>query len=188
MARRAIELDPLSPLTAYLAASVFTFTQERVAAHHAAESALKLDPSFPMGHLAAGWSHHLNARLDSAIEAYRRCADMTERSPFALGYLGRALAEDNRENEARVVLEEMAHQNADTWHAAQIHWQLGEHDRAFNLLDRSCKERNPLFFILARSPGLEILTRDERWIQLLQAADLSEIASGFDAQMPPNTR
>ena len=41
--------------------------------------------------------------------------------------------------------------------------------------------------ILARSPGLEGLTRDRRWLQLLRAADLGRIADAFDSLMLPDT-
>jgi len=181
-AKRACQLEPLSPLTAFTAAAVFVFARSFEAADHAAKHAIELDPSFPTGYLAAGWVQQHNRRYEEAIAAFRRCAELTSRCPLALGPLGCALIEVGCLDEAQAILNELEARGADAWHVGQLYWKLGQEDHAFDLFDRAVRERNALFFILARAPGLERLIRDPRWCALLRRGGLEQVASVFEAQ------
>jgi tetratricopeptide (TPR) repeat protein len=148
----------------------------------AANCAIELDPSFPTAYLAAGWVYQHDGRHDQAITAIGRCAELTDRCPFAMAALGCALAEVGRTGEARAVLVELEARGADAWHLGQLYWKLGQEEHAFDLFERAVRERNPGFFVLARAPALERLIRDPRWSALLRRAGLGRVASVFEAQ------
>jgi len=181
-AKRACQLEPLSPLTAFIAAAVFVLSRSFDDANYAARHAVELDPSFPSGHAAVGWVEHHNGRYEEAIAAFRRCAELTGRSPLALVPLGSALIEVGCVDETRAILDELEARGADAWHLGQLYWKLGQEEQAFSLFDRAARERNALFFILARIPGLERLIRDTRWYALLRRAGLEQVATVFEAQ------
>ena len=180
--KRARELEPFSPLTAFIAAAVLVFSRSFEDADYMARQAVELDPSFPSGYAAVGWVKQHNRRYEEAITAFRRCAELTSRSPLALVFLGSALADAGRLDETRAILDEMETRGADSWHLGQLYWKLGQEDQAFSLFDRAARERNALFFILARVPGLEAMTRDARWYGVLRRAGLEQVASVYEAQ------
>jgi tetratricopeptide (TPR) repeat protein len=181
-AARARRLEPLSPVTAFIAAGIFAWSRAFDHASEAAKCAIELDPSFPAGYLAAGWVHEHNRRYDDAIAAFRRFAELTGRCPLALVPLGCALAEAGRPEDARAVLTELEAQGADAWHLGQLYWTLGEEERGFDLFERARRERNPSFFVLARVPALERMIRDRRWSALLRNGGLGQVAGAFEAQ------
>jgi eukaryotic-like serine/threonine-protein kinase len=181
-AKRARQLEPLSPVIAFVASTVLLMSGAVEDADDAARHAIELDPSFPSGHYAVGWVQHHSGRYEQAIAAYRRFGELTVRSPFALVALGGVLAQCGRADEARTILDELETRGADAWHLGQLCWKLGHEDQAFSLFDRAARERNALFFILARAPGLEGMTRDPRWFSVLRRAGLEQVASVFEVQ------
>jgi serine/threonine protein kinase/tetratricopeptide (TPR) repeat protein len=181
-ANRARQVEPLSPLTAFIAAGVLVWSRSFVDAAAAAARAIELDPSFSPGYLAVGWVHHHNGRYDEAIAAFRRFAELSSRCPFALAPLGCALADIGCVDEARSILNELEARGADAWYLGQLYWKLGQEDQAFSLFDRAVREHNAGFYIIARVPGLERMIRDPRWFALLQKAGLRQVASVFEVQ------
>jgi len=181
-ARRAREIEPLSPLIAFLAATVFVLSRSFPEADDAAKRAIELDPTFPTGYLAAGWVHHHYQRYDDAVAAFRRGAELTNRCPLVLAPLGCGLVDAGRLDEAQAILHELEARPADAWHLAQLQWKLGNEDYAFGLLDRAVQERNTAIFTLARSPGLESLVRHPRWVALLHRHGQKVVAAVFEAQ------
>jgi serine/threonine-protein kinase len=179
-ARRARQLEPLSPLTAFIAAGVFVWSGSFQAAEDAATRAIELDPSFPTGHLALGWVHQHHGRHEAAIASFRRFAELSRRCPFALAHLGCALAETGSVDEARAILTELESRGADACHLGQLHWTLGQDDYAFRLFDRAVRERNAAFFTLVRVPSLKAMTRDPRWPAVLRKGGLEQIARAFE--------
>jgi len=179
-ARRARQLEPLSPLTAFIAAGVLVWSHSFQAAEDAATRAIELDPSFPTGHLALGWVQQHHGRHEDGIASFRRFAELSRRCPLALVPLGCALAEVGRVAEARDILAELESRGADACHLGQLCWKLGQEDHAFRLFDRAVRERNAAFFTLVRTPGMESMTRDPRWLAALRTGGLEQVARAFE--------
>ena len=54
--------------------------------------AARMDPSFAMAQFNIGNCHEILGRLDDAISCYRKAVELSQRMPFALSFLGAALA------------------------------------------------------------------------------------------------
>ena len=176
----ALQLEPLSPVTTFIAAGVLIWARSFSAAASTAQRAVDLDPSFPTSHMAVGWVHQHARNYERAIESFQRCAELTSRCPFALANLGTAHADAGHLAEASAILGELESLGADAWYLSQLRWKLGDENAAFRLVDRAIQDRNASFFILARAPGLEAMIQDPRWLGALRRAGLNELARGFE--------
>ncbi len=107
--------------------------------------------------------------------AIAQCASVAERfgrdNPVPLAGLGFTYARGGRRLEARRVVDELEELTATVYVApslpAMIHAALGEHDRAFELLDRAFEERDTFLMKLAYAPFFEPLRSDPRFDALV---------------------
>jgi tetratricopeptide (TPR) repeat protein len=180
-AQQAHRLEPLSPVTNYIAAVIHVLTGSFREAEVYARRALELDPSFPMGHLSLGWIHQHFGRHDDAISTLRRFVQLSDRTSWSLGSLGQALLDAGRLEEAEAILRELETDPDNEWFVGQLYWKLGQQDQAFELIENAARKRQPLFYLLARAPGLDRMTKDARWGSILRQCGLHEIARGFEA-------
>lgn len=145
---RALELDPLSVVIQNESGWPPMYMGEFEAAAVRFRKAEMMDPSFAMAHFNQGNCHEAMGRIDDALQCYERAAQLSNRSPIVLGFLGRALAREGRYERARSILGEIAHavEEGASFHLglAMIHEALEETEPALDQLEQALDDREPL--------------------------------------------
>jgi tetratricopeptide (TPR) repeat protein len=174
--KRIVELQPLSAeehamygLTLYYAGRY----DEAVAQ---SQKALELEPQYPFAHLFLGFCDIQQGNFAKAIGEYQRAHSLFD-SPWSLARLGYAYARAGNRQEARNILDSLEHQAMTKYVAsdivATIYVALGDHDRAFEYLQKAYEERAGWMIWLRVDPVWNPLRSDQRFVALLNRMDLS---------------
>jgi serine/threonine-protein kinase len=166
-ARRASELNPLSPLVGALEGLYLSHLGEHEAAIRRLKEVITLDPNFWL-------SHHLlaNALIDAGQyeAALPEAAEGKRLSPLqtlseTFGAI--ALARLGRKDEARAVLESLSAKARQTYvppsHFAMIETALGNRDQAFEHLEEGLSVRDARLALLNIDPKWNDLRSDPRF-------------------------
>jgi serine/threonine-protein kinase len=107
-ARRAQEIEPLSPLVNAGTAHTLFLARRYDQAVTECEKSLEVDPNFIFAIHVMGMCRAQQARLAEAIEIGERTVLMSGRAPFYLGVLGHYYARSGASDRVRDILEELA--------------------------------------------------------------------------------
>lgn len=168
-ARRAVELDPHSMLTTHCLAWTLFCCGEVEEGLELERRLLRDKPYIDIAHgyvaIMAAWL----GQMDEALAAGQQAALLSDRDPGMLTTLSYALARAGRSVEARAVAEESERAiipRATRSHIAPIYVEIGETDRALELLKEARRDGCPFFLASRFDPRLSAL------------AQLNEAASG----------
>jgi len=153
---RAREADPLSGVTASLQGFVHEIAGEHEPELELARQAVELRPDRFLGHWSLGIASLRSGRDDEGVAALRRALELTAGSPLMKSVLAWGLAETDRHEEARTLLNELdamaEHVFVSPYQRAAIHVALGEADRASELLELASAEKDPWIVLLRIDP------------------------------------
>ena len=107
-ARRAQEIEPLSPLVNAGTAHTLFLARRYDQAVAECEKSLEVDPNFIFAIHVMGMCRAQQARLTEAIEIGERTVSMSGRAPFYLGVLGHYYARSGASDKVHDILEELA--------------------------------------------------------------------------------
>lgn len=171
-ARRAVELNPVSPLVAALEGQFLGLLGEHEAALERLQAVVSLEPGFWLGHhllaIAMVNAGQLERSLAESAEAKRLSPVQT----YSDAVTAIALARLGRTDEAAAILESLAAQARDTWvppyHMALIEAALGQHDAALARLESSVAVRDVRIVYLKIDPAWDGLRADPRFHSLMR--------------------
>ncbi len=170
-ARRAQELDPLSPtFTAWLGCLLWYMEDNETAIEEARKS-LDLSTDFPFGWYVLGSVYASQGRFDEAIEAHRKASEVAPPLTWALaGSYGRA----GRLEEARQVLDAWNDPDnpSQALNMAMALGFMGETDEAIRWLEIAYETRNPWMPWIDVLPELRSLHGDPRFQQMLRRMNI----------------
>lgn len=167
--KRALELDPVS-LSINADLGEFYFLARRFQdAERQCRHTLDLDSGFGPAHQNLGLALAHSQKYDEAIAELKRAAELSEHNTYVTALSGYVLAMAGKQAEARSVLKELASTSryVSPFHLALIHAQLGERDKAFELLERANEERVFSMLLLRIDPRVDSLRNDPRFEALL---------------------
>jgi tetratricopeptide (TPR) repeat protein len=175
-ARRAQELDPLSPIiNAYLGRAYYLAHRYDDAIQQC-QRTLEADPGFPLAHLFLGMAYTQKGRHEEAIAEIQKAGNLSPETPVMVAVLGSAYAAAGKKEEAlrvlREVLEPAKRKFVSSADIAMIYAGLGENDRAFQWLDKAQEEGSLWSTSLKLEPLLGSLRGDPRYAGLLRRAGL----------------
>lgn len=178
-AKRAVELDPVSPIGHTDVATVYMYMTERRYDEAIAElrNTLEMEPDFYWAHRQLGMALELKGSPDEAIVEYQRAAELND-DPRVLAFVGHAMASAGNQNEAREMLAKLTEiaktRYISGYSFAVIHLALGEKDQALDWLEKDAREQTgfEINFIKV-DPHLDPLRGDQRFEALA-----SKILSG----------
>jgi len=170
-AKRAVELDPISPIGGTDVGTVYMVTRRYDEAIAQLRRTLETDPDFYWAHRQLGLALELKGAAGDAIVEYQRASELND-DPRVLAFVGHAEASMGRETEARAILGQLA--NATKTHYvsgysfAVIHLALGERDQALDWLEKDAREPDgfDINFIKV-DPYLDPLRGDPRFEALV---------------------
>jgi tetratricopeptide (TPR) repeat protein len=114
----------------------------------------------------------------ASVTSYERAAELGDRLPWFLGWLGLACGAAGRHDRARALLDELLALSASTYvppfSIGVISLGLGEIDSAFRWLDRAVDVRDPLVIPILSYPFLDPVRGDARYRSLLVKMNLAD--------------
>jgi tetratricopeptide (TPR) repeat protein len=170
----AQQLDPLSMAVNNDLGRALYYARRYDEAIEQYRKIIQLYPSSADAHLNLALTYAEKSVLESAIRELRTWANLSGDEPQAL--LGYTYAVAGRRDEALRILGELE-ERAKTVRVspvsmAVIHARLGNHDRAFALLEQAVQQRSPFVLFLKVHPRLDPLRSDPRFTQLLRQVGL----------------
>lgn len=180
-ARRAVELDPLSPVTRFVLAQLLFCRRDYDGCIAGARTALELGGGIPMLEWMIGMVSALQGRFDEAIAACASASARIGSTPMLTGAMGMVQGWAGRPAEARRTLVQLdalaSRAYVSPIHRAWVHIGLGESDAAFEWLDRAIDARDPHVLYLPVKPHYDALRRDARLGVLMSKLRLPAAAS-----------
>jgi adenylate cyclase len=171
----ATRYDPLSPSVRVASASPHREARDYDAAEGLLREALALDPTSAFAHSRLGYVYSLTGRHEEAIAEIEKTSARTEGGP--LWDLGYVYARAGREDEARAIIEELNERSRERYvpatGPARIYAGLGDHDKAFEWLERAYEERS-LGLVFVDSPIWDPIRSDPRFQDLLRRIGFPE--------------
>ncbi|MGE3273890.1 MAG: winged helix-turn-helix domain-containing protein [Vicinamibacterales bacterium] len=187
---RAQSLDPLSRITATIAAYPAYYSGRFDVAAKQLRHVLEVDPRFSMAHFRLGLTLAHLGRFAQALEELAIARALSnDRDVVAAEGLVQAM-QGNRAG-ADAALAELNERSRETFVSpytlATIHAALGDHDTAFTLLERAMADRSYWIIYLDVDPALGPLRSDARFDALRSAVDLID-GPGLSRPPGPGSR
>jgi serine/threonine protein kinase/Tfp pilus assembly protein PilF len=173
LARKAVELEPLSANVQTNVGWAYLGNHQFEEASREFRQALHIDPLAPYPLWALGVAYRLMGRHAEAVTTLEKALEITmNRQSFYVGMLGAAYAAAGRRRQALGLLDELRERSRREYvsphHVAFVCIPLGDFDLAFEYLMRACDERNCLMWWLGGSPIFDPLRSDPRFPKLLE--------------------
>jgi serine/threonine-protein kinase len=175
IATRALELAPVSLRQNTQLAWTYVKVRQFDKAIEQAIKTLELDPEFKHARSQLVWAYAFKGMYKEALTELRVMRDL--RGDWTAGFI---YAMDGRRSEALTILDELLKQVEEeksvTVHnyIATVYGAMGEHDRAFDYLERAYEERDMELTLLKVDPFFDPLRDDPRFQDLLERMDFPE--------------
>ncbi len=173
--RRARALDPLSILTNTDLGWTCYFSRRHDEAIEHLRKTIEMEPGFFEAHWALGRVYLEQRRIPDAIAAFEQAGTLSGGIPFITASLGSAYALAGNRADAMKILDDMTALPPDAAPACDIallHSHLGDHDQAFDWLDRAYANREPWLTLAKADPRFDPLRSDPRFHDLLRRMQL----------------
>ena len=172
---RAHEISPQSPVIATALANVLFLAERFDDAIDQCQKSLALDPGSVAAHTILRWAYEKKGMHVEALAAYEQERSFAGDTPTTRAKRAHVLAAIGKQEEARVILEEILAQRQEQWVTAYeiaiIYCLLGERDNAFHWLEQAEREHAVGFTFVRVDPHLESLRADPRLAELLRRTD-----------------
>jgi len=176
-ARRAAELDPLSPTIAMNVGQALYMARRYEEARRAFSRMLEEHPDFFPTRYYLGGIHVQGGQLAEGIAELQKAAALSSDDTQVMAALGYAYARAGREAEARGVLQELGRlageQYVSPYLPAMVHAGLDEKGKALELLEEAYAQHDSALSWLDVEPMFDSLRADTRFQDLLRRMKLS---------------
>jgi TolB-like protein/DNA-binding winged helix-turn-helix (wHTH) protein/Flp pilus assembly protein TadD len=176
--KRALELDPLSPIMNAVLGQTFYYTRQYDQAIEQLQKTLELDPDLGMASSYLAKAYLQKSMNKEAIAEFEKALVISHGHVWALADLGYAFAVAGRRPEARNMLDKLNQISRQKFvpadAMAQIYTGLGEKDKAFEWLEKGYERRSlGLGGVgLKVDPVYDPLRSDPRFANLLRRMNL----------------
>lgn len=177
-ARRARELDPLSPVINLHLAYSLSYGDQLEEAQAGIQRALELEPRYANAYYLLGWIHLKRGDPGAARTAFTTAIDLASNPREYLGGLAAAEVASGRMDEARRIVADLEATRTSAEDSGQpLVWALvalGRTDEAFRILERDFENRSVAFYLfdLTGHWFLEPLRADSRLRALYERVGL----------------
>ncbi len=175
-ARRAQQLDPLSPVFNAFVGATLLFARRYDEAIEVCQKTIDLYPEFGVGHWYLGRACLQKGLFPEALAELRDAVRLSGESPLMQGTLAFAYAASGDRANARAMLAELMRLRAGHYASAvdlaMIHAALGEREEAFRWLDEAAAERAFHLVYLDVWPELDVMRPDPRFTEMVHRIGL----------------
>jgi adenylate cyclase len=171
--KRAMDLDPLSPLICTLVGEAYRGAGDVAGAVSEWQRVIELEPNFPLSHFFLGGIYAEQQRFDEAIAESEKAVALSGRGGLFLGALGRSYALAGQELEAMAILAELeqryAENTASGFNLAHVYIGLRDIEQVLKWLERDFETGNTGGLVLVTFRDFYDLLRDDaRYQDLLR--------------------
>lgn len=174
--RLAHALDPLSPMIGTEVGRALWALRRSDEAVKQLEQVLRSAPTFAEAHVTLGRVYIQQGRPADAIGALQKAVELRGRDALDVAELAYGYAVAGRKSEAEALLVELEarsrRESVQPTALAIVHIGLGQHDRAFDWLDRAVTERDGWLAESIFYPTYDPLRSHARYAPLLEALGL----------------
>jgi len=175
-ARRAVELDPLSPIVNINEAQVLYWARRYDKAREAVLRTLNLAPDFFPAHYYLGLIHLQTGNPTEGIEELRKAANLSAGNELVSGALAYAYGRSGRADEANKMLADLLARSRQghisSYVIAEVYAGLGKKDEAVRWLEKAYGEHESAAPEIGEEPMFDPLRSDPRFRDLLQRMKL----------------
>jgi eukaryotic-like serine/threonine-protein kinase len=175
---RAWQLEPLSPVIAFIATVISILARDYDEAVRRGLRGVEIEPHHPLVRLYLGVAYQQRAQHAEAIAQMEIAMQLFGDTSTGMGQLAHAYAVAGNPEEARRLLQKLLDQAqrgaVDYYTVALAHLGLGDIEAAFHWLDQSCSNRGvgSLPMLVKGDPRMDILRPDPRFKSILQRMGL----------------
>ena len=181
MAKRAQELDPLTPIISTVVGLVCHYARQYERALAEYLQIIEMDPRFVAAHYFCGCTYSQLGEHEKAIAEQELALQISGNSTLPLALLGNALAMAGKRYAAEEKLEQLRRLKGSTFVSpffeALIHIPLGQTDEAFACLEQAYDERFHRVSSIKVEPMLDPVRSDSRFEELLRRVGLNDDVS-----------
>jgi serine/threonine protein kinase/tetratricopeptide (TPR) repeat protein len=171
-------LDPLSPITSYVATAAYLANDRVDDAIAEGQRTMQLDPNYFYLDSKLAAAYREKGNFAEALALYTRAQETTH---FPSSGLAITYARMGRQAEARNILDQLLQQGETHYVSAPsiaaVYVALGEKDEAFRWLERAYSEHSGILQWIAFLPEFRPLRPDSRFPQLLRRIGVSPVDS-----------
>ncbi len=175
-ARASLELDPISISIRRSLGWLYYYARQTPEAVAHLRQAVARDPTSEESHRVLGLALTQHQRFDEAATAFREALAISPESPYSLAGQGLLEARRGQPEHTKAVLEQLTqmtqHRYVSPVAFTMVLVALGEHDRAFEWLERAYRERRGWLAYLEVEPVLDPLRSDRRFTDLVERMGL----------------
>jgi tetratricopeptide (TPR) repeat protein len=170
-AKNTFNLDLTSPALSHSVAIQLYLAREFDQSIEQCRKTVELDPNFPIAYSVFATDYAGKGMFPEALQAAEKYASLSRSGAQALGVLGYVQARLGKRAEAQHTLEQLTAASkqgyAPAYYFGLIYAGLGDHDRAFEALNKAYDERFARLAYLRQEALWDTLRDDPRYAKLL---------------------
>ena len=170
--RQAEELDPLSPAISTALGQALLYSRRYDEAIEHLEKKVRSFPDAVPAHFILGLAYFFRGQYEKAAEEERRALAVSANQHRVMSALGMALLRLGKEEEARGILEDLRKSGAQMTLQAMLHIELGEKERALELVEEAYAMRENGLGWINVVPTFDALRDEPRFLEILRGLNL----------------
>ena len=175
--KRALELDPLSPVAQVVMGWLLYQARQYERAIEQLKKLILRDPAFAIAHEVLGLVYQQQERYDEAIAELRQAVSLSRQAPFYLASLGHACAASGRTDEAKTILNQLLEESKRIYVSpfliAFVYAGLDDREQVFPWLEEARAAGSYRFLYLKVFPAFDRLREDPRLDELVRRGGLA---------------
>jgi len=176
--RRALELDPLSPIINLHLGWHYLYTRQYDRALDQLAKTLELNPNYALAHWYRGLAFEQKKMYPEALNEMSRARDLLPGNLAVESDIGHVYAVSGNKREAEriisVLKRESAHRYVNLYELSSIYLGLGANDHAFESLEGAFRERSDQMIYLKVDPRLDAVRSDPRFQDLVRRVGIPD--------------
>ena len=171
--RRALEIDPLSPVTNFQYARLLFYERKYDESEALSKKNVELDPDFWYAHWQLFYVYRMKRDYASAVEELAKVQD-ARGEPDAAKLIRESFAKGDWQGFLRKITEQRSRLKLYPYFVATFFAELGEKDKAFEYLEKAYQAHDTNLIYLKVNPDWDDLRDDPRFQELIRKVGFPE--------------
>jgi len=172
---RAAHLDPVAPIFVEFRGAIFHNARQYEKEVEQLKEALHLDPNYFLIHYDLGRAYEQLGNYEQAVNEFKKALELSGGDLTSEASLAHVYAVSGKKAKAEKILNELKQKitgNNLSYQIADVYISLGQHDQAFEWLEKAYEDRSGWLTWIAIEPKLDPIRNDPRFAVLLRRMNL----------------